>query len=578
MSDYKIQSQDQYPQRFIVMLVACLLLLQGGLLAYLSWSTSPNRTEVGHLGAAVYFWHTGKFDVFHVNPPLTRFFAGAPIALFCKPNYDWKSYSPRPQDRSEWALGNAFVAANELDDLRLYVFLARIACIPLVLLGGYFGFRFATELYGQWSGIMFLILWTFSPLVLGWGATICPDVSAASLGIVGLYTFWHWLKAPSWGKAIIAGICLGFMPLTKITWIIAFPIWILLWVIYSSTYGVSATWKQFVTIIFIGVYTINSGYFYDGSFRQLKDYQFISGTLTGEKMEKGSLIKQGNRFKNSWAGMIYAPLPAEFVQGIDTQKLDFERGIESYARGVWSDHGWWWYNGYVLLLKEPLGVWALAILALAASCFFSGFNASWRDELTVLLPLLLTFVFLSSQDGFSIHPRYVIVTLPFAYIILSRMAKSIDENTLKKPLLAGATLICLIWIVGSSLWFYPHSMSHFNELAGGPKNWPKCLLGSNIDWGQDFYELKDWIAGHPEAKPLYIMVEPAIPLKKLGIECEGEIPTEPTEGWMVIGSNLLYDKDKKYDWLQEHEPVAMIGYSMWVYQVDAYKMDESAFR
>jgi hypothetical protein len=34
--------------------------------------TMPNRTEAGHLGAAVYLWHTGKFNVFHVNPPFVR--------------------------------------------------------------------------------------------------------------------------------------------------------------------------------------------------------------------------------------------------------------------------------------------------------------------------------------------------------------------------------------------------------------------------------------------------------------------------------------------------------------------------
>ena len=84
----------------VAIAVVFLLLLQGILLAYLNWATSLNRTEVGHLGAAVYFWKTGRFDVFHVNPPLTRMIDGLPI-LLAAPEYDWKSYSPRPQDRSE---------------------------------------------------------------------------------------------------------------------------------------------------------------------------------------------------------------------------------------------------------------------------------------------------------------------------------------------------------------------------------------------------------------------------------------------------------------------------------------------
>jgi len=539
-----------------------LLFFQASLLAYLSWSTSPNRTESGHIGAAVYLWHTGKFDVFHVNPPLTRIIAGAPVALFCKPHYDWKGYSPRPQDRSEWRIGSAFVAANELDDLRLYVFLMRLACIPLILVGGYFGFRFASELYGQWSGITFLILWTFSPLILGWGATICPDVAAASIGIVGLYTFWHWLKNAMWKKALIAGFCLGLMPLTKMTWIIAFPLWLLLWGIYRFTKrneGVKLL--QFAVIMLLGIYTINMGYLFEGSFRPLKEYKFISGALTGNEITKSKATSVGNRFADSWLGHVPVPLPAEFVQGIDTQKIDFERGLESYARGIWSDRGWWWYYGYVLLLREPLGVWGLTLLALLVSFLFRNVN-SWRDELTVGLPLLLIFAFLSSQDGFSINPRYVVLVLPLLYILISKVGAS-SPAICRLP-----SAILLAWVIGSSLWCYPYSMSYFNELAGKPSDYPKYLLGSNIDWGQDAYALKTWVDKHPEARPLYISYSSPISSEKLGIQRDGTVPTEPATGWMAVGVNELFTKEGKLDWLKEYEPVARIGYSVWIYNVD----------
>jgi len=539
---------------FRVTLVA-LLLIQTLLLAHLLWSNSPNRTEVGHIGAAVYLWHTGKLDVFHVNPPLVRVIAGAPVALFCNPSYDWTGYSPRPQDRCEWQLGSAFIAANELDDLRLYVFLMRLACIPFILLGGYFGYRFASGLYGQWSGIIFLILWTFSPLVLGWGATICPDVHAASIGIVGLYSFWRWLKTPTWGKAVIASLCLGLLPLTKITWIIAFPIWLILWAVYLPF----KQKRQFTVIMLLGIYVINMGYLFDGSLRQLKDYQFISGTFTGQEITKGRTVV-GNRFADSWIGHIPVPLPAEFVQGIDTQRIDFERGMSSYAGGIWSDRGWWWYYGYVLLLREPLGVWGLFLLALFASCFCRRVNDSWRDELTILIPLLAVFTFISSQDGLSINPRYIVLVLPLLYIFASKVASSSAVCRLLSAIL-------LTWVVGSSLSFYPYSMSYFIELAGKPKNYPRYLLGSNIDWGQDAYALKAWVEKNPEAKPLYISYSSPISLEKLSIENDGAVPPEPTVGWVVVGVNELFTKEGKLGWLKDHEPVAMIGYSIWIYHV-----------
>jgi hypothetical protein len=38
-------------------------------------------------------------------------------------------------------------------------------------------------------------------------------------------------------------------------------------------------------------------------------------------------------------------------------------------------------------------------------------------------------------------------------------------------------------------------------------------------------------------------------------------------GWIVAGVNELFTKEGKLDWLKEHEPVAMIGYSIWIYHI-----------
>jgi hypothetical protein len=567
--------------------IVLLLFIQTVLLVYLSWATSPNRTEIGHLGAAAYFWNTGKFDVFHVNPPLIRMIAGSPVFLFCNPKYNAKPYSPFPEKRCEWSLGNAFVTINGVEDIRCYVFLMRIVCIPFILLGGYFGYRFSLELYGQAAGFVFLILWTFSPSLLGWGATICPDVAAASIGIVGLYLFRYWLNNPDWRNAIFAGLFLGLMPLTKITWIIAPPIWFLLWILWTFFNRKQKTkppFRQFVSIILVGLYVLNMGYFFDGSFRLLNQYRFISGALTNHVVTKNSPVEPGNRFKNSWLGHVPVPFPAEFVQGIDTQKRDFERGMESFACGVWSDRGWWWYYGYALLLKEPVGVLGLLLISVMITCFGKN-NFCCRDEMVLLLPMFLIFAFVSSQTGISAHPRYVILILPMLYIFCAKSVKNcsnffpiFSKNFLEKgftglfelfTIRKSCLAIFLIWNVTSSLLVYPHSLSYFNEFVGGSKNGHQYLLGSCIDWGQDEYELRDWCRKHPEAKPLYISYSPSIPLGKLGVQNNGIVPELPKKGsWMIIGVNELYDRKGKYIEYRNIQPVMKIGRSICVFYIE----------
>ncbi len=331
-------------------IVPILILLTGSLLTGgIAVQTSLNRTEVAHLGAAAYFWQTGQSDLFHVNPPLGRAVTGLPI-LLCKPSYDWSSYSPRPQDRSEWSVGTAFIHANPPEKIRLMYVLGRLACVPVILLGGWFGFRLASDMFGYASGIVFAVLWSFSPLFLGWGATLCPDMIAAALGVTAVHFFRRWFRSPTWKNVIVAGICIGLLPLAKLTWVIAFGLFPLLWLLSTNRPPL----KQLLVVLLLALYTLNMGYLFDGSFRPLKDYTFLSESLRGEGT---------NRFADSLLGYVPVPFPKEFVQGIDTQKRDFEKGLESYLFGQHAERGWWYYYFVVLALKEPLGTLLLFGLA-----------------------------------------------------------------------------------------------------------------------------------------------------------------------------------------------------------------------
>lgn len=60
--------------------VVFLLSVQGLAVGWIGWATCPNRTEVGHMGATVYWYRTLGFDVFNVNAPLTRIVVALPGA------------------------------------------------------------------------------------------------------------------------------------------------------------------------------------------------------------------------------------------------------------------------------------------------------------------------------------------------------------------------------------------------------------------------------------------------------------------------------------------------------------------
>lgn len=209
-------------------LVLGILLVHAAMLTWCAKRDSPTWDEVGHLAAGVEHWEYGQVGFYQVNPPLVRLLASLPV-LPLAPDLDWSRRSQRPGSRDEFNVG--FDLLRRRGDECFWLFtLARWACIPLSLLGGYFAWRWANELYGPRAGILALVLWCFEPNVLAHGHLITPDAGAAALGLVAAYAFWHWLKDPIWTRTFAAGLTLGLAELTKSTWIVLFVLWPLFWV------------------------------------------------------------------------------------------------------------------------------------------------------------------------------------------------------------------------------------------------------------------------------------------------------------------------------------------------------------
>ncbi len=252
-------------------------------------------------------------------------------------------------------------------------------------------------------------------------------------------------------------------------------------------------------MLILSIYVINLGYAFEGTFQRLDSYVFRSSLLAGDaetEAEFGSL--PGNRFSDTWLGSILVPLPANYVLGIDAQKREFEDKMWSFLRGEWRLGGWWHYYLYALAIKVPLGTWLLAGLALGSGLRWRGYESTWRDELVLIVPVAVLLFLVSSQTGFNHHVRYVLPIFPFAYIWISRVA----VVAARSRWVGCAVAVALAWSVASSLFIYPHSLSYFNELVGGPIHGHAHLHDSNIDWGQDLLYLKRWLDEHPEAQPI----------------------------------------------------------------------------
>jgi len=581
-------------------LVAILLGIHAALLAYSAAQHSPTHNEIGHLPAGIAHWRYGLFHLYRVNPPLPRMVAALPV-LAMDPKTDWSGYGVDPLARDEVPIGSRFVRANGGDSFRLFA-AARWACIPFSLIGALVCWRWAFELWGRAGGWLALLLWCFDPLILGHGALVMPDVPAAAMGVAAAYLFWRWLLVPSWGRAAVTGLVLGAAALCKTTLLVFFLIGPVLWCLQRwrrRTLSPRGPWAREVGMLAsmaaLAVYVINLGYAFAGSGTRLSDFPFESRLLSGQPSGPARI---GNRFAGTFLGAVPVPLPADYLKGIDRQRADFEQTEHSYLGGRWRMGGWWYYHPYALAVKVPLGTWALLLAAVGAGLACRARAADLGDELCLLVPPAVILVLLICQTGIGNHLRYALPAIPFFFVGIGRLGRAVRGQSKGLALLVGAALG---WSVAASLWVYPHSLSYFNELAGGPRGGHRHLLDSNIAWGQDLLYLRRWLDRHPEARPIrlasYGWVDPRwagieFSLPPVGPRDPARLPERadpsrlgPQPGWFAVDVNFLHAThwpaaDGRggstdvgpgilgYEYFLRFRPVAMAGYSIYLYHLD----------
>ena len=161
-------------------IVVALIMVHAALLTFAACRNSFAWTEAGLLPAGIIDWQYGSFDVFRVNPPLVRMWATLPVLAF-SPDVPFRGVSVDPRNRAEWDVARSMVDANGEACLQ-WLAVARIACLPFSLLAMWIAHRWANELFGSAAGTGVLILWTFSPFLIGYGSLISGDAQAHQWG------------------------------------------------------------------------------------------------------------------------------------------------------------------------------------------------------------------------------------------------------------------------------------------------------------------------------------------------------------------------------------------------------------
>jgi hypothetical protein len=169
------------------------------------------------------------------------------------------------------------------------------------------------------------------------------------------------------------------------------------------------------------------------------------------------------------------PVPTSLLS-ILKQIRHQNQGHEAYFLGQNGMHGWPLYFPVAFLLKTPLALLGLMVLAAARVRPRGAF------DLVVLAFLALLWVMLV-RNKVNIGVRYALLTYPLAMVFVARLFEPASlRDRIGGPLAVGLA----VWLAATSALCEGRFLSYFNEIGGGPARGWIYLADSNVDWGQDF--------------------------------------------------------------------------------------------
>ncbi|MEK7500741.1 MAG: glycosyltransferase family 39 protein [Patescibacteria group bacterium] len=595
-------------------LLAGLIIVTAVILAVFSVKNDAITTdESPHIPAGYSYLTQKDMRLNPEHPPLIKDMAALPL-LFQKLNFDAEHPSWKTNINDQWSFGPHFLyeSGNNPDAIALG---ARLAVMLVFVLLGLMVYKWGRERLGAGPALLALALTVFSPNILAHGRYVTTDVGAAFAFLIALYCFVKFLTEPSKKHLLFAGLSFGAAQLLKFSLVLLVPLYVfLIIVLYLVKQKLNPKtgrlWKYLralVLIFVIGFLVIWPVYqFHVWNYppeRQKADTESILGSFPVRPLADLTVWMADKPLLRPYA---------QYLLGLLMVSQRAGGGNTTYFMGEVSSTAWPSYFPTVYILKEPLPIllaistlllWTI-IRTIIKTLRSPNFQRSLKIRTSLLVELVdqasrwiqnnftefswlafIVFYWLSSVSGnLNIGLRHVLPTFPFIYLAIAWQtqkwfrAKSWLAGRPFKILIAS---VLMLWYLAESLLTFPHYLAYFNELAGGPANGYKYVADSNLDWGQDLKRLRDFVERNGIEKIKVDYFGGGSPRYYLGDRYERIDPNNPDDrhGWIAVSATLLqggraravkgYDRDTTYyRWLDNYEPVAKIGYSIFVYRIE----------
>jgi hypothetical protein len=262
------------------------------------------------------------------------------------------------------------------------------------------------------------------------------------------------------------------------------------------------------------------------------------------------------------------PMPAGYyIKSIQTAMYHGGEGHPSWLLGERNDEGSWYYYPVVALYKVPIAL--LVFLALGA---LSLIKVRPRfGELALLVPMVLLMALITT-GGINIGFRHAIPAYALLLMLCCRVML-IDIRWLRTLIVALVAITLL-----DTARYFPNLISYINFPR--EKVWMD-INDSNLDWGQGLKQINKWCeqnykpyGGHGFYVRYFGLDYSPNVEHYLNQTYARRIPRNagpPDHGILIISPIYIagmFEKPGLYDFLRTEEPIAIIGDSNLVFDLD----------
>ncbi len=509
----KIVKNDRFYVAFFLVLIA----LQALLLVHVY---SPTYDEMLHIQYGSYVLQHAALPEFVLddNPPLRSFLA-LPFLMLGRPIvYDVGEPPP---------------------SFPLDLYFARVMVVALLVWLAYAVFICARKFLGAAESKLALLLCVFFPSLVAFGALSTTDLLVTLMMLLTFHFFTCYVKEPGWKYAFLTSVAFTGALLSKFTAAILIPVMIF-GLVWTRPVKLKVMLSHLVVSCALVLFLTCAGFFFHGLFHPLGSFEFRSSLLS-------SLAE------NPMTSDLPVPLPERFMLHFDYAKWHAETYHTiafAYLRGVRSIVGFPQYYVYASLIKFPLAILLLLVLALASLLRVQK-PGDWIYFLMISV-VVLTYVLFTVSSRINLGIRHILFVIPFICLISARAA-SIER--LKYVIVAAVAFLIVSCVLA-----YPYYLGYYNEVVG-VKNGYRHLADSDTDWGQG-EKFAEWYVA---SRDNMVYVNPGC---------------SPVAGTVLVSVNnyvgLFKSREQCYSWLYNYDRIDVIAGSWLLFEVENADYEERA--